>query len=268
MKEITEEALHLYVVNKNLLDLETLNKIEELLSKDTSFQDQIQDIKEFYSIYGQLSLKTSNEFILCAAESTPEHDKSIKLAAMQNNVGLSGQTYLKTFLSADNYIITRIFYNPQEQEYNLYIIPEDNKTDASYAVLYLSEVGKEFIADSKGIIKIKSGFIDFPQQISIRIPIAKFNVGVNESGELNHNNFSFKNDENNFEIGIELTGNILNGIIKDLRNGTSELYKIFIVQSLNEEKILSVGMVENKFTVQLPVAKDFIISVVAWKENI
>lgn len=258
MKEITEEALHLYVVNKSLLDMETLYKIEELARRDASFQDQIREIKEFYSIYGQLSLKTSNEFILLAAESTPEHDKSIKLAAMQSNVSLSEQTYLKTFLSADNYIITRIFYNPIEQEYDLYVIPEDNKIDASYAVLYLSEVGKEFIANSKGVIKIKSGFIDFPQQIYIRIPIAKFNVGVNKSGELSQNNFSFKNDENDFKIGIELTGNKLKVIISDLKN-SAESYRVFLIPSGEEEKFIKAEAKDNEFVFQLPHANEFII---------
>ncbi len=266
MKEITEEALHLYVVNKNLLDLETLNKIEELLSKDTSFQDQIKEIKEFYSIYEQLSLKTSNEFILCAAESTPEHDKSIKLAAMQSNVGLSEQTYLKTFLSADNYIITRIFYNPIEQEYDLYVIPEDNKVDVSYAVLYLSEIGKEFVADSNGVIKIKSGFIDFPQQISIRIPIAKFNVEVIESGKLNRNKFPFKNDENDFMLELELTENVLYGVIKDKKNNAALPYKIYLIQSADEEKIIPVDAKGNKFEAILPTIKDFIITVLSSKE--
>ncbi len=271
MKEITEEDLHLYFVNKRLLSQDKVNAIETLESSDTGFRGELKEIEEYYSEYNKISTRKSVEYILMEYESGSENiskdDDQVKLAAMQSGTELSQQKYFKTFLSSDNYLVTRVFYNPSFQEYDLYIISESNKIDAAYAVLYLAEIGKEFVANSKGIIKIKSRFIDFPGQISIRLPIAKLIIGINDNGALIRNDFSFKNDENEFTLGLELTGNVLNGVVKDMKNDASIKYNIFLVQTLDEEIIIPLDINDNKFTLQLPAVKDFIISVVAGKQN-
>ncbi|MCL5028581.1 MAG: hypothetical protein M1480_06120 [Bacteroidetes bacterium] len=257
MKDITEEELHLYILNKTLLDKDILNRIEEIAGKDESFQKELHEIEEFYSNYNQISSNRQNTFFLNAPQLETFRIKSIKLAAMQSVAESTDLTYIKTFFTGDNYLITRLFYNSKDQSYNLFIIPEDDKGDVSNAILYLTGIKKEFLADEKGMIKIKSGFIDFPEQIIIRLPLAKFDIVGNDLIQLQKKSFSFHNKKNDFKLELDLNEKILNGSLQIDKNISNESFKLFIFEPGNESNFTSVNMDENKFSINCPELKSF-----------
>ena len=261
MKDISEEELHLYILNKTLLDKDTLNRIEELAAIDENFQKEIHEIEEFYSNYNSISSNIPDVYLLHAPEVESSGDKSIKLAAMQFIAESTDLTYIKTFFTGDNYLITRLFYNSKDQSYNLFIISEDDKVDAANAVLYLTGIKKEFVANEKGIIKIKSEFIDFPEQIIIRLALAKFDIIWDDLIQLRRKEYSYQNEKNSLELELVLDGNMLKGFLRDLKNITAAYCRIFLIPSGEEDKFISTDIENNKFSIQLPVTKNFIITV-------
>ncbi len=261
MKDITEEELHLYILNKTLLDKNTLHKIEEIASADENFQKELHEIEEFYSNYSQISSNKRNTYYLSAPKVGSFPDKSIKLAAMQSIAESTDMTYIKTFFNGDNYLITRLFYNSKDQSYNLFVISEDDKIDISNAVLYLAGIKKEFVADEKGMIRIKSGFIDFPEQIIIRIPLAKFDIAGNDLIQFQKKLFSFHNEKNNFKLELELNEKTLNGNLQIDKSISNEPFKLFIFEPGNELNFTFVYMNENKFSISCPESKNFRITV-------
>ena len=247
MKDISEEELHLYILNKTLLDKDTLNRIEELAAIDENFQKEIHEIEEFYSNYNSISSNIPDIYLLHAPEVESSGDKSIKLAAMQFIAESTDLTYIKTFFTGDNYLITRLFYNSKDQSYNLFIISEDDKVDAANAVLYLTGIKKEFVANEKGIIKIKSGFIDFPEQIIIRLALAKFDIIRNDLIQFQKKSFLSHNEKNDFQLELELNENILKGSLSNTKSSSCEPYKLFIFEPGNELNCTSINTDENNF---------------------
>ncbi len=257
MKEITEEELHLYILNKALLDKGILNRIEELAAKDELFQKELREIEEFYSNYNRISSSRHSAYFLNAPKIESYNDKSIKLAAMQSIAESTDLTYLKTFFTGDNYLITRLFYNSNDQSYNLFIISEDDKVDAANAVLYLTGIKKEFVADEKGIIKIKSGFIDFPGQITIRLPLAKFDIVRNDLVQFQKKSFSFHNEKNGYKMELDLNEKMIDGSLQITRSRSDEPFKLFIFEPGNELGFTSVNMDGNTFSITCPEVENF-----------
>ncbi|MHB8579052.1 MAG: hypothetical protein ACYDA4_04220 [Ignavibacteriaceae bacterium] len=262
MKEITEEELHLYILNKDLLAKDILSRIQKLATKDEIFQKKLYEIEEFYSNYNRVSSNKNNTYSLKAPDIVTSQDKSIKLAAMQSIAESTDLTYLKTFFTGDNYLITRLFYNSKDQSYNLFIISENDKLGVANAVLYLAGIKKEFVADDKGIIKIKSGFIDFPEQISIRLPLAKFDIIRNDFIQFQKKSFSFQIGVNNYNLELELNDKILNGNLKIIESDSDDQFKLFIFEPGNELNFSFINVDGNKFSIIFPEVESFRIVII------
>jgi|GEM_PF-6217031 len=262
MKEINEEELHLYVLNKTLLDKNILYRIEKLAAIDEAFQKELYEIKEFYSNYDRISSNRSSVYFLGSPEAESSGHKPIKLAAMQSISESTELTYLKTFFTGDNYLITRLFYNSNEQSYNLFVLSENDKVDVANAVLFVAGIKKEFIADEKGIINIKSRFIDFPEQIIIHLPLAKFDIIKNDLIQFPQKSFLFQDGKNNFKLELELNENTLNVSLQTAKGSSGKLLKLIIFNPGNEPDFVSVNIDGNKCSITLPDFENFRIMLI------
>lgn len=159
MKEIAEINLHLYILNRSLLDKEIVEEIERRITTDSKLTAELEEIKEFYSNYDQTEYeKTPKVFVLTPLNLKFNKPDQITLAAQQSTTTESQLKFVKTFLSAEKYIIIRMFHNPGTREYEFYVICEDERS-VKNAIIRIPFLNKELITNEEGVAKIIEDYI-------------------------------------------------------------------------------------------------------------
>jgi hypothetical protein len=204
MLEITEKDIHLYILNKSLLKPDVIKEIERLKTTDEIFNSELEETKEFYKIYNQLEYQEKKYSFTLTPLYAAKEKKIMKFAAQQNTIMEDKLKYINTFSSAENLIMVRLFYNPIDKDYSLYVLCEEDVTKAEYAVIKLGNIDKDFIADKKGFLKIKKDLINEESNIRVNIPIAKFK-DIPELFFLEKNSLRFISKNNDYEVHLVLS---------------------------------------------------------------
>lgn len=158
MKIITDEILHLYVLNRNLVEESVISDIEEKIGTSEEFRKKIEKIKEFHEEFKRLNSNhnhfvNANTIILYPLSFiTDISDNYIKLAADYHPEEKDFFKYQKTFASAENLILIRLHHNRKINKSRLYLISENMKSVANLKVK-IPELNMEFVSDSRGIIE-------------------------------------------------------------------------------------------------------------------
>lgn len=169
MKEIAEIDLHMYVLNRSLLEAEIIQEIERRTQTDCKIADELEEIKEFYRNYEQtIYEKTQKVFILTPLNLKLNKPDQITLAAQQSTATESQLKYVKSFLSAEKYIIVRMFHCPETKEYEFYVLCDDERS-VKNSIIRIPFLDKEFIADEGGAVKITEDYI--PDDVEIIIEL-------------------------------------------------------------------------------------------------
>ncbi len=165
MKEISEVELHLYFQNKSLLEDGIINEIEIRLESDQKLLAEFEEIKEFYANLKQLN-PDDRAYLLNPMESNYAEERKIVLAAQQSAETESKLHYVRTFISSEKYVMVRMFHNPQEKEYELYVICEDNEI-VKNAVIRIPFLNQEIITDEKGFARVIASYL--PDDIELNV---------------------------------------------------------------------------------------------------
>lgn len=158
MEIITDEILHLYILNRNLVEKSIIAEIEEKIGKSDEFRERIDKIRTFHQEYEKHNtytdpFKNSNTIELFPLQIEENQvQNSAKLAANNEPEQKDLFKYQRTFASASNLILLRLHYNYALKKSRLYLISEDMKSVANVKVR-IPELNREFISDSKGIIE-------------------------------------------------------------------------------------------------------------------
>lgn len=169
MKEITEMDLHLYILNISLLDKEIVEEIGRRISTDLRLAAELAEIKEFYNNYNQtVNEKTQNVFVLTQLSTNHNSQEQITLAAQQSTATKTHLKYVKTFLSAEKYVIVRMFHKSETKEYELYVICEDERS-VKNAIIRIPFLDKVLIANEEGVAKITEDYI--PDDVEIIVEL-------------------------------------------------------------------------------------------------
>jgi hypothetical protein len=169
MKEIAEIDLHLYVLNRSLLDKEIAEEIERRIPADSQLAAELEEIKEFYSNYEQtIYEKTQKVFVLAPLNLKFNKPEQITLAAQQSTTTESRLKYVKSFLSAEKYVIVRMFHNPETKEYEFYVICEDERS-VKNAIIKIPFLNKELITNEEGVASITEDYI--PEDVEILVEL-------------------------------------------------------------------------------------------------
>ncbi len=179
MIEITEQDIHLYIINKSLLDDIIVNEIEKRLKVDNTYLSRINELKEFYQIYNKVAKTNLDYTFLLEPMNKGKMNERLKLAAQQKNRTEDKLKYVNTFVSAENLIITRLLYNEVQKEYELYVLCEDDSSLVSYAIVEFENNLTKFITDQNGFIRIKGSTINYRGRLKITVPIARFEINPN-----------------------------------------------------------------------------------------
>lgn len=191
-----EEKVHLYVINKSLLQGNEITEIENKINSDISFKDfvenvkkVIEDIKTFDSAdidVGKITSRILNKnkiqylFELKSLFPDDEDTDNLKLAAMQKKDANDNFVYFNTFASADNFILIRALKNSTRNEYKLFLICDD-MTLVGNSVLKISNTNIEFIADNKGVVTLTSDYLNKNIDIKVFIPHDIFIINLNDA---------------------------------------------------------------------------------------
>jgi hypothetical protein len=163
MKIITDEILHLYVLNPQLLEKELLAEIENNIISSEELCERIEKIKSFYTEYEKISKSESgqetNIITLYPLDFNNQGNNHFaKLAANNETKTEDVFKYVKTFACAKTFILMRLHYNPVEKHYKLYLISE-NKDDVANVKVKVPEFNIEFLSDSNGIVDLQNNNI-------------------------------------------------------------------------------------------------------------
>ena len=165
MKIITDEILHLYIINKQLLEVDFLKEIDEQLKSSDIMKKRIEAIKLFYTELNNVERKklemtsTGKESIsLYPFEFNYNNTlKYAKLAAdtVNDDKKIDAYKYVKTFASAENLYLMRLHHNPVKNEFKLYILSEDAEKISNLKIR-IPELNLEFVSDENGVIDLKN----------------------------------------------------------------------------------------------------------------
>jgi hypothetical protein len=168
MKIITDEILHLYVLNPRLVQDDLLSEIERNITISADFRERIEKIKSFYVEFEKVSnaefeneqiAKKENIIVLYPQNfNNKENSSFVKLAADSAKELPDAFKYVKTFACAKTFILMRLHYNPAKKVYKLYLISE-NKNDIANVKVRIPELSLEFNSDSNGIVDLKNNNI-------------------------------------------------------------------------------------------------------------
>ncbi len=262
MREITEAELHLYHINPTLLDGEIVSDIEELIRTDPEFGKAYQEVKEFYSKYEELASQETRRYVLKSFESNEKSKGSFRLAALQNNPQVAGRKYIKTFLSAENYIMARLFYDPGDEEYTLFIISEGSHNDVAHAVVGIKGIEKSFIANERGITKIKGCYLDQQKEITISLPLAKVEFAGGEIIDSATELHEVEEWEEEFELQVEMKGDLVSCRIEGARSNEIHDYRLIAFEKGKETECVSFDTAERVFSFPRPKANQFTVILV------
>lgn len=159
MKEINEEDLHLYIINKNQLDAAVITEIEKRASTESAFRKKIEEIEEYYHNYEMFSkIAKEGVFHLLPIVNKNKANEQITLAAQHNNSVEMEEKYIQTFISSDKYVMIRMFRNSALGEYEFYLV-SDNSELVKNAVIKIPSLQKELISNEEGIAKIQIEYL-------------------------------------------------------------------------------------------------------------
>ena len=169
MKEIAEIELHLYILDRSLLDKKITEEIERRISVDPQLAAELEEINEFYCNYEQTVYeKTQKVFVLTSLSPKLNRPDQITLAAQQSTTTEPSLKYVKTFLSAEKYVIVRMFHNPETKEYEFYVICEDERS-VKNAIIRIPFLNKELITNEEGVAIIAEDYI--PEDIELIVEL-------------------------------------------------------------------------------------------------
>jgi len=159
MKTITDEILHLYVLNPQLIEKELLAEIENNIISSEELCERIEKIKSFYTEYEEISKNESgqetNIITLYPLDFNNQGTNHFaKLAANNETKPKDVFKYVKTFACAKTLILMRLHYNPVKKLYKLYLISEKIE-DTANVKIRIPELNLEFMSDSEGIVDLK-----------------------------------------------------------------------------------------------------------------
>ena len=122
MKIISETELHLYILNKDLVASEIREEIENQLECNSDLRIELDEIREFFEIFNTLEKSDSKKvFLLTPLILKTNRQEGISLAAQHATPDVSKINYVKTFISAEKYVMVRMFHNPKIKEYEFYV---------------------------------------------------------------------------------------------------------------------------------------------------
>jgi len=165
MKIITDEILFLYIINKSLLDENLVIEIEKNLISDNKFKERFENFKD---IFESSNFMTENGFLVLHSINKPINNLAYSKLAADNAVIENKFNYVTTFASAENIVLVRVLHNQSTNEYKLFLICDD-MAKVRNASVKIDEYPEDFIADDKGVISLKGGFIDSHTFISVKL---------------------------------------------------------------------------------------------------
>jgi hypothetical protein len=167
MKMINESDLHLYHLNKDLLNAGVRNEIEYRLSFDQGLIDEYGEIVEFYDNYEKGGTgKEVKTYSLAPLSLESDKPTNIVLAARQSESAEPCVQHVKTFISAEKYIAVRMFRNSKSKEYEFYVLSEGNE-NVGNACIKIPVMNRELYTDEHGFAKISAEYM--PDDIEVKV---------------------------------------------------------------------------------------------------
>ncbi len=167
MKIITDEILHLYIINSLLVDKELKEEIEKRVTVDPEFKERIDWVKKFHKEFKSQS-KPEGIIALYPMKPVESSLRYPKLAAANVKEKENVFKYFASFISADNVIIVRIQKNEATNEFKIHLITE-SPVDFSKVRIYLGGYQREIIPDSRGTALVNDFNIDLNTNIHINL---------------------------------------------------------------------------------------------------
>lgn len=167
---ISDEKLNLYVINPSLLSREDNKRIEKAIVEDERVKDYIDELKELYDsrLVGQTFLPVTNVYFLKPLGHPLYSKNKIKLVAESAALVKDEPRLVNTYISADEYVMINVHYNPAREEYTLYLICDEMEKVKNARVKILG-IEEDFTADSDGILKIRGHHITPDQGITVKL---------------------------------------------------------------------------------------------------
>lgn len=201
--KFTDDKIFLYFINPDKLKADELKSIELEIKNNKEFSDYVQEIKSLLSEIkntekdkeiDKLLEKNINErfsslfneeqdskvrIVKLSSLGMLENEGRfvIKLAALQTKTSDDTFRYVNTFASANKLILLRAMYNRAINEYKLFLICDDMNM-VQYSLVKISGIPRHFIAGKSGELTIKADFQISDLDISLHLPIARFDVNL------------------------------------------------------------------------------------------
>jgi len=177
MNIISDEILHLFLRNAELLKKEIRLEIENKLKTDIPLSKRLEEIKLFYNVYDNLNIgrevlfkcNFTNDIIPLYPFKTEEIlcVNWTKHAALHEIAEQNNYTRYLTFISYENNVIIRVHSGENENEYKLFLIMEEEEKIKN-AVVMIDKYDEEFIPDDNGIVLVKGIYIDESTILSVK----------------------------------------------------------------------------------------------------
>lgn len=151
MKFISDDRIHLFIINPQLLEEYEIKLINKNIQENIEFRSYIDELRQFYIEIGK---KTVNNVIELYPGKFASGNE-IRLVAEQEQLNAKNIKYLGFHSSVSELILVRIFRDFSNDEYQLYLVTQEDKSRLKYAVLEIRELNQYLFADDKGIIVTK-----------------------------------------------------------------------------------------------------------------
>lgn len=217
MKFISDDRIHLYLINPHLLSQDEIAIINFNLKESGEFRDYVDELR---SVYQDLKLeKKTNVIELYPQKFISENE--ILLVAEQEKLQ-TGLKHLGSHVSADNLLLVRIFRDYSKGDYQLHLLSEGETTNTAYGVLELRELNHYHFADEMGIIRIAENIQFKNYHLHLYIPACLFELQYSESS----GKVKIKSLISHPEIKVEMKDNVI--FLKSPENLTPMRMKVFL----------------------------------------
>jgi hypothetical protein len=170
---IPDQKINLYAINPSLLTQDEQTRIESLIASDEQVKKYVDELRELHLKLLEIFTgrpegdAASPDLYVLKPLGPPVSTDRMKLAAESAPAVRDESRLINSYISADEYIMINLHYNPVKEEYTLFLICDDMEK-VKNAKVRIEGIDDEFFADSDGVLKITGYHIAAEQKITVK----------------------------------------------------------------------------------------------------
>ena len=227
MKFISDDRIHLFVINPDHLKDHEIDIIKSNLKESAEFREYVNELK---NIYSELRFENKSNIIELYPQKSIS-DNETCLAAEQEKLQ-AGLKHLGSQVSASKLVVVRVFRDYSTDEYQLHLLSEGETTNTAFGVIEIRELNQFFFADENRIIRTMTNVEFDIYNMNLHMPEGVFELSKSESDD----DIKIKSLKSDSKINADIRDNTIRITVTENLDDTE--IKVFLANNeiLNLER--------------------------------